>query len=66
MYLRTISTQPVDYIENNFTLEELNGSVSPVITAKLIDKAEVGSTIIIKDYRTNTVITNKYNASLEV
>lgn len=56
MYLRTISTLPVHYVENNFTLAELDSDVSVEMMKRLIDSKEESSTIIIKDYDTSTAI----------
>lgn len=56
MYLRTISTQNLDYVENNFTLEELSSDTVENLINKLVDSKEQTTTVWINNYNTITKI----------
>jgi hypothetical protein len=56
MYLYTISTQPVDYIENNFTLSELDNDIGSNVLQRLIDDKKDTSSVVIDKYDTSTMI----------
>lgn len=56
MYLRTLSTQPVDYIENNFTLAELSADIDSTFIPRLSDKHYATGTIIKFSHDTDAVV----------
>lgn len=57
MYLRTLDTLPISYIENNLTLAELDGNITTSNISKFIDSKEEVSSTVIKEYE----ITSKVN-----